>query len=125
MGAGDGLSVGEVARSYLFFRDAPLRVLDEEIVRLSIPAAVATEARSVVRATNDSAIVRMARAYDARMQSDKLRALAAGEPLQDSETQLKAAVVDISDTNTPPMAPNPPHSTSIPTIHPNLRTPPP
>src|SRR5260370_11229064 len=123
MGAGDGLSVGEVARSYLFFRDAPLRVLDEEIVRLSIPAAVATEARSVVRATNDSAIVRMARAYDARMQSDKLRALAAGEALQDSETQLKAAVVDISDKNAQLMEASRQQSTFIASMSHELRTP--
>ncbi|HEX9099997.1 MAG TPA: ATP-binding protein [Candidatus Dormibacteraeota bacterium] len=99
MAAVDGLSVGEMTRSYLFFRDATLRVLDQEIARLHIPASLAAEARSVVRATNDSAIVRMARAYDARMQSDKLRALAAGEALRDSETQLKAAVVDISEKN--------------------------
>src|SRR5260370_7550172 len=117
MGAGDGLSVGEVARSYLFFRDAPLRVLDEEIVRLSIPAAVAAEARSVVRATNDSAIVRMARAYDARMQSDKLRVLAAGEALQTSETQLKAAVADIPPKNPHPIQPTPQQSTLLPHIH--------
>lgn len=99
MAAVDGLSVGELARSYLFFRDATLRVLDQEIARLGTPAAVATEARSVVRATNDSAIVRMARAYDARMQLDKVHALAADKALRDSETQLRAAVVDISDKN--------------------------
>jgi signal transduction histidine kinase len=99
MAAVDGLSVGELTRSYLFFRDATLRVLDQEIARLGTPVAVVTEARSVVRATNDSAIVRMARAYDARMQSDKVRALAAGESLRESETRLKAAVVDISDKN--------------------------
>ena len=123
MAAVDGLSVGELARSYLFFRDATLRVLDEEIVRLSIPAAVATEARSVVRATNDSAIVRMARAYDARMQSDKLRALAAGEALQDSETQLKAAVVDISDKNTQLMEASRQQSSFIANMSHELRTP--
>src|SRR5258708_26144810 len=106
MAAVDGLSVGEMTRSYLFFRDATLRVLDQEIARLGIPAAVATEARSVVRATNDSAIVRMARAYDARMQSDKLRALAAGEALQTSETRLKAAGFCISHKKTHPQEAN-------------------
>src|SRR5260370_12234123 len=123
MAAVDGLSVGELARPYFFFRDATLRVLNEEIVRLSIPAAVATEARSVVRATNDSAIVRMARAYDARMQSDKLRALAAGEALQDSETQLKAAVVDISDKNTQLMEASRQQSSFIAHMSHELRTP--
>ena len=123
MAAVDGLSVGELTRSYLFFRDATLRVLEQEIARLGTPAAVAAEARSVVHATNDSAIVRMARAYDARMQSDKLRALAAGEALQNSETQLKAAVVDISDKNAQLMEASRLQSSFIANMSHELRTP--
>jgi signal transduction histidine kinase len=123
MAAVDGLSVGELTRSYLFFRDATLRVLDQEIARLGTPAAVVTEARSVVRATNDSAIVRMARAYDARMQSDKVRALAAGAALRDSETQLKAAVVDISDKNAQLMEASRQQSSFIANMSHELRTP--
>jgi signal transduction histidine kinase len=123
MAAVDGLSVGELTRSYLFFRDATLRVLEEEIARLGTPAAVAAEARSVVRATNDSAIVRMARAYDARMQSDKVRALAAAEALRDSETQLKAAVVDISDKNEQLMEASRQQSSFIANMSHELRTP--
>src|ERR1700674_2176778 len=123
MAAVDGLAVGELTRSYLFFRDATLGVLDQEIARLGTPAALATEARSVVRATNDSAMVRMARAYDARMQSDKLRALAAGEPLQNSETQLKAAVVDISDKNAQLMEASRQQSSFIANMSHELRTP--
>jgi signal transduction histidine kinase len=123
MAAVDGLSVGELTRSYLYFRDATLRVLDQEIDRLGTPVAVATEARSVVRATNDSAVVRMARAYDARMQSDKLRVLAAGEALRDSETRLKAAVVDISDKNAQLMEASRQQSSFIATMSHELRTP--
>jgi signal transduction histidine kinase len=123
MAAVDGLSVGELTRSYLFFRDATLRVLDQEIARLGTPAALAAEARSVVRATNDSAVVRMARAYDARMQSDKLRALAAGEALRTSETQLKAAVVDISDKNDQLMEASRQQSSFIANMSHELRTP--
>jgi signal transduction histidine kinase len=123
MAAVDGLSVGELTRSYLFFRDATLRVLDQEIARLGTPAAVVTEARSVVRATNDSAIVRMARAYDARMQSDQFRALAAGKALRDSETQLKAAVVDISDKNAQLMEASRQQSSFIANMSHELRTP--
>jgi signal transduction histidine kinase len=123
MAAVDGLSVSELTRSYLFFRDATLRVLDQEIARLGTPAALATEARSVVRATNDSAVVRMARAYDARMQSDKLRALVAGEALRISETQLKAAVVDISDKNTQLMEASRLQSSFIANMSHELRTP--
>src|SRR4029077_13291435 len=44
MAAVDGLSVGEMTRSYLFFRDATLRVLDQEIARLDTPGALAAEA---------------------------------------------------------------------------------
>jgi signal transduction histidine kinase len=123
MAAVDGLSVGELTRSYLFFRDATLRVLDQEIARLGTPAAVVTEARSVVRATNDSAMVRMARAYDARMQSDKFRALAADKALRDSETQLKAAVVDISDKNAQLMEASRQQSGFIANMSHELRTP--
>jgi signal transduction histidine kinase len=123
MAAVDGLSVGEMTRSYLFFRDATLRVLDQEIARLGTPAALAAEARSVVRATNDSAMVRMARAYDARMQSDKLHALAAAEALQKSETQLKAAVVDISDKNTQLVEASRQQSSFIANMSHELRTP--
>jgi signal transduction histidine kinase len=123
MAAVDGLSVGELTRSYLFFRDATLRVLGQEIARLGTPAAVATEARSVVRATNDSAIVRMARAYDARIQSDKLRALAADKALRESEAQLRAAVVDISDKNAQLMEASRQQSTFIANMSHELRTP--
>ena len=123
MAAVDGLSVGELTRSYLFFRDATLRVLDQEIARLGTPAAIAAEARSVVRATNDSAMVRMARAYDTRMQSDKVRALAAGSALRVSEAQLKAAVVDISDKNAQLIEASRQQSSFIANMSHELRTP--
>lgn len=123
MAAVDGLSVGELTRSYLYFRDATLRVLNEEMARLGTPTAIAAEARSVVRSTNDSAIVRMARAYDARMQSDKLRVLAAGEALRESESRLKAAVVDISDKNAQLMEASRQQSMFIANMSHELRTP--
>src|SRR4029077_8654096 len=44
MAAVAGLSVGELTRSYLYFRDATLRVLDQEIARLDTPGALAAEA---------------------------------------------------------------------------------
>jgi signal transduction histidine kinase len=99
MAAVDGLSVAEVTRSYLFYRDSCLSVLDEEASRLKTPGQVVDEARLVVRAANDSAIVRMTRAYDTQIQKAKAKALAADVALQDSETRLKAAVVDISAKN--------------------------
>ena len=123
MAAVDGISVGELTRSYLFFRDATLRVLDQEVARLGTPASVVSEARSVVRSTSDSAVVRMARAYDTRMQSDKLRALVAGEALRDSEAQLKAAVVDISDKNAQLLEASRQQSSFIANMSHELRTP--
>ncbi|HEX7265164.1 MAG TPA: ATP-binding protein [Candidatus Dormibacteraeota bacterium] len=123
MAAVDGLSVGEMTRSYLFFRDATLGVLNQEMARLRTPPALAAEARSVVRAGNDSAIVRMARAYDARMQSDKIRALASGQALRDSETRLKAAVVDISDKNAQLIEASRQQSSFIANMSHELRTP--
>jgi signal transduction histidine kinase len=99
MAAVDGLSVAEVTRSYLFFRDAALRVLDQEATRLGSPAAIVGETRSVIRSTTDAATVRMARAYDTQMRSTKVRAQTVSKALLESETRLKAAVVDVSEKN--------------------------
>ncbi len=123
MAAVDGLSVGEMTRSYLFFRDATLRVLQEEVARLRTPALVAAEAMSLVRATDDAAVVRMARAYDAQMQSDKLLALAAAAALRDSEARLRRAVVDISDKNAQLMEASRQQSSFIANMSHELRTP--
>ncbi|MHB8588389.1 MAG: sensor histidine kinase [Candidatus Dormibacteraceae bacterium] len=123
MVAVDGLSVAALTRSYLFYRDASLQVLDQEAARLGTPAAVMNEARSVIRATSDGAVVRMARAYDTQMQAAKLRALAADAALRDSETQLKAAVVDISDKNVQLMEANRQQSSFIANMSHELRTP--
>lgn len=64
MAASEGFSVGDMARSYLMWRDANLVILDEEARRLEIPSAVVLAARAAILASADGSIVRMARAFD-------------------------------------------------------------
>jgi hypothetical protein len=63
--ARNGLSLTTLTRSYLVWRDTNLRVLNDEISRLSIAAAVSDLARMMVRSSADTGILRMTRAYDA------------------------------------------------------------
>ncbi len=123
MAAVDGLSVAELTRSYLFFRDATLRVLDREATLLGSPAGIVNEARSEIRSTNDSATVRMARAYDTQVQSTRLRALAVGEALRESETRLEAAVVDVSEKNAQLIEANRQQASFVANMSHELRTP--
>jgi hypothetical protein len=59
-----GLSLATLTQSYLVWRDTNLRVLNEEITRLRIAAAVSDLARRIIRSSADTGILRMARAYD-------------------------------------------------------------
>jgi hypothetical protein len=65
LGARNGLSLTTLTRSYVVWRDTNLRVLNEEIGRLRIAAAVSDLARMIVRSSADTGILRMTRAYDA------------------------------------------------------------
>jgi signal transduction histidine kinase len=94
-----GLSVGTMARSYLLWRDANIRVLNEEVSRLGTTAAVCEEARDVIRSTADTGVVRMARAYDNHIQVVGRREDAVNVAFHDSEAQLRSAVVDVSRKN--------------------------
>ncbi|MDQ6877426.1 MAG: ATP-binding protein [Candidatus Dormibacteraeota bacterium] len=94
-----GLSVGTVARSYLLWRDINLRVLEEEVSRLGTALLVSDEAHEIIRSTADTGIVRMARAYDYQMNVVGRREAAITVALHDSESQLQAAVADISRKN--------------------------
>ena len=67
MAAAHGLSIATLTRSYLLWRDTNLRVLNEEVTRLGTTAAVAEEARMIIRSSADSGILRIARAYDDQM----------------------------------------------------------
>jgi signal transduction histidine kinase len=94
-----GLSVATLTRSYLLWRDTNLRVLEEEVRRLGIGRAIAQEARSIIRSSADTGIVRMARAYDYQMHKVQRREDAVTVALHDSDAQLQAAVQDISKKN--------------------------
>lgn len=59
-----GLSLTTLSRSYAFWRDANLRVMNEEINRLGIGQAVAGVARSIIRSSAETGLRRMARAYE-------------------------------------------------------------
>jgi len=65
--AAHGLSSATLNRSYFLWRDTNLRVLNEEARRLGTAPAVAEEARMIIRSSADTAILRIARAYDDRM----------------------------------------------------------
>ena len=58
-----GLSLSTLSRSYVLWRDANLRVLNEEVNRLGVGQAVAGVARSIIRSSADTGMRRMARAY--------------------------------------------------------------
>jgi hypothetical protein len=62
--ARSGLSLATLSRSYAFWRDANLRVTNEEVSRLGIGQAVAGVARSIIRSSADTGLRRMARAYE-------------------------------------------------------------
>jgi signal transduction histidine kinase len=99
MAALHGLSVATVTRSYLLWRDTNLRVLGEEVSHLGIAPALAQEARTMIRSSADTGIVRMARAYDFQMHVVRGREDAMKVALLESEAQLQAAVVDTSRKN--------------------------
>jgi hypothetical protein len=59
-----GLSLAILSRSYLEWRDANLRVVNEEINRLAIGQTVSNVARKIIRSSADTGLRRMARAYE-------------------------------------------------------------
>jgi signal transduction histidine kinase len=99
MAALHGLSVATLTRSYLLWRDTNLRVLNEEVARLGTALAFADEARTMIRSSADTGIVRMARAYDYQMHVVRGREDGIKLALHDSESLLQSAIVDASRKN--------------------------
>jgi hypothetical protein len=62
-----GLSLAILSRSYVEWRDANLRVVNEEINRLAIGQTVSNLARKIIRSSADTGLRRMARAYEFQM----------------------------------------------------------
>jgi len=137
MAALHGLSVATLTRSYLLWRDTNLLVLNEEICRLGTAMAFADEARTIIRSSADTGIVRMARAYDYQMHVVRSREDAMTLALRDSEAhlheavvntskkndQLSAAMVEISDKNVQLSASNRQQTDFIVNVSHELRTP--
>jgi diguanylate cyclase (GGDEF)-like protein len=60
----DRLTLGELTKAYLAWRDALLVVLYEEAQRLETPPDLVIEVSAVIARNNDGSIVRMARRFD-------------------------------------------------------------
>jgi hypothetical protein len=93
-----GLSVVTLTRSYLLWRDANLRVLNEEAARLGTAPEVAEQARMIIRSSADSGILRIAGAYDDQMHLVQVHdatpiALHNGRPHANGRARAKAEVV--------------------------------
>ena len=98
LAAVEHLSIVNVARSYLVWRDVAIAALNEEAAHLCTSPDVLEMARTSVRAAADSAIVRMARTYDA--ETERLRHQLASEreayrhqALHDALTELPNRVL--------------------------------
>ena len=64
------LSLSTLSRSYALWRDANLRIVNEEVSRLGIGQAVAVVARRIIRSSADTGLRRMARAYEYQLRLD-------------------------------------------------------
>jgi diguanylate cyclase (GGDEF)-like protein len=76
LAASEQLSIVNITRAYLIWRDTLLEVLREEASRQQTPREVLTAAQRVVRTSCDAGLVQVARAFDARLH-DLARDLAA------------------------------------------------
>jgi diguanylate cyclase (GGDEF)-like protein len=76
LAASEQLSIVNITRAYLIWRDTVLEVLREEASRQQTPREVLTAAQRAVRSSCDAGLVQVARAFDARL-NDLARALAA------------------------------------------------
>lgn len=77
LAAAEQLSIVNVTRSYLVWRDVVIGCLDGEAQGLDTPAEVLETARQAVRVAADSAVMRMARSYDE--ETERLRGQLAAE----------------------------------------------
>jgi len=62
-----GLSLAILSRSYVVWRDANLRVVNEEINRLGIGQTASNVARMIIRSSADTGLRRMARGYECQL----------------------------------------------------------
>jgi diguanylate cyclase (GGDEF)-like protein len=60
----DTISLADLTKLFLYWRDATIAVVREECARLELSNDVATEATAIVRAGSDGSIVRMTKQFD-------------------------------------------------------------
>ena len=94
----DRLSLDELVKAYLAFRDVLLTVLDEEATRLETPPDLVAEVAGVVSRSNDGSLVRMSRRFEHERQRlhealDAERAKLANQLLHDALTGLPNRVL--------------------------------
>lgn len=98
LAAAEQLSIVNVTRSYLIWRDVAIDVLREEGARLETPATALERALRSVRVSADAAIMNMARTYDAettrlRLQLAEERETFRHQALHDPLTNLPNRVL--------------------------------
>ena len=83
-----GLSFTTMGESYLLWRDANLRILNEEVKRLGTSLAVYDAARRLIRSSAETGMKRMAQAYEDQMQVVGRRQEGTALPLHRPERRL-------------------------------------
>lgn len=71
LAASEQLSIVNITRAYLIWRDTVLEVLREEASRQHTPRGVLTAAQRAVRASCDAGLIQVARAYDTRLNASR------------------------------------------------------
>jgi diguanylate cyclase (GGDEF)-like protein len=64
--ATESISLADMTKLFLYWRDIALDVLNDEASRSHPPSAVLAEAETIVRAGSDASLVRMAKEFDVR-----------------------------------------------------------
>ncbi len=67
LAASEQLSIVNITRAYLIWRDTVIEILSEEAARLETPAEVLAAAVRSLRASSDAGLIQVARAFDSRL----------------------------------------------------------